>query len=113
MDDEGKSLWRPSLPKSASTSMASSYPMTYPILIGTDEASDKFGGILGFPPSFLISRDGKIVAKFQGSEKHEEHCQRNRIATLIRNEHMLSEHDFQKKADAPFRRSEETIYLRR
>jgi len=49
--------------------------MNYPILLGTDEASDKFGGILGYPSSFLISRDGKIVTKFEGLKSEEELAQ--------------------------------------
>jgi glutathione peroxidase-family protein len=46
--------------------------MGYPILLGTDEAADKFGGILGYPTSFLISRDGKVVTKFQGLKSSDE-----------------------------------------
>jgi len=40
--------------------------INYPILLGSDEASDTFGGILGYPTSFLISRDGQVLMKFQG-----------------------------------------------
>jgi hypothetical protein len=40
--------------------------MNYPILRGDDAVADKFGGLLGYPTSFLISRDGKIVKKVQG-----------------------------------------------
>lgn len=41
-------------------------PMNYPVLRGNDAVADKFGGLLGYPTSFLISRDGKIVKKVQG-----------------------------------------------
>src|SRR6267154_1427370 len=41
-------------------------PMNYPIVLGNDEIADKFGGLLGYPTGFLISRDGKVVKKFQG-----------------------------------------------
>ena len=47
-------------------------PMNYPILRGSDEVADKFGGLLGYPTSFLISRDGKIVKKTQGLIDYEE-----------------------------------------
>jgi hypothetical protein len=40
--------------------------MNYPIVLGTDAITDKFGGLLGMPTSFLISRDGKIVKKYMG-----------------------------------------------
>jgi hypothetical protein len=46
--------------------------MNYPIVIGNDEVADKFGGLLGYPTSFLISRDGKIVKKVQGLISYEE-----------------------------------------
>ena len=41
--------------------------MNYPIVMGTDEISAKFGGLLGMPTSYLITRDGKIVKKYIGS----------------------------------------------
>jgi cytochrome c biogenesis protein CcmG/thiol:disulfide interchange protein DsbE len=47
-------------------------PMNYPILRGDDAVADKFGGLLGYPTSFLISRDGKIVKKVQGLISYEE-----------------------------------------
>ena len=40
--------------------------MNYPIVLGKDEITDKFGGLLGPPVTFLISRDGKIVKRFIG-----------------------------------------------
>ena len=47
-------------------------PMNYPVLRGNDAVADKFGGLLGYPTSFLISRDGKIVKKTQGLIDYEE-----------------------------------------
>jgi thiol-disulfide isomerase/thioredoxin len=72
MDDEGKSVVAPFIAKERFDVNGQKLPMSYPILLGTDEASDKFGGILGYPTSFLISRDGKIVAHFQGLKSPEE-----------------------------------------
>jgi len=40
--------------------------MNYPIVAGTDAITDQFGGLLGMPTSFLISRDGKIVKRYIG-----------------------------------------------
>jgi len=40
--------------------------MSYPILIGTEAAGEKFGGLLGFPTSVLISRDGKQIKRVTG-----------------------------------------------
>lgn len=41
--------------------------MNYPIVMGSDEISTKFGGLLGMPTSFLISRDGKIIKRYIGA----------------------------------------------
>jgi thiol-disulfide isomerase/thioredoxin len=72
MDEEGKAAVGPFLDKERFDVDGQKLPMNYPILLGTDEAADKFGGILGYPSSFLISRDGKIVTKFQGLKSEEE-----------------------------------------
>jgi cytochrome c biogenesis protein CcmG, thiol:disulfide interchange protein DsbE len=75
MDDEGKSVVAPFIAKERFDVNGQQLPMSYPILIGTDEAADKFGGILGYPTSFLISRDGKQVAKFQGLKGYDDLAQ--------------------------------------
>jgi thiol-disulfide isomerase/thioredoxin len=72
MDEEGKSAVAPFLDKERFDVNGQQLPMNYPIVLGTDEAADKFGGILGYPSSFLISRDGKIVTKFQGLKSEDE-----------------------------------------
>lgn len=72
MDEEGKTAVAPFLEKERFDVEGQKLPMNYPILLGTDEVSDKFGGILGYPSSFLISRDGKIVAKFEGLKSEDE-----------------------------------------
>jgi cytochrome c biogenesis protein CcmG, thiol:disulfide interchange protein DsbE len=41
--------------------------MNYPIVMGTDDISTKFGGLIGMPTSFLITRDGKIAKKYIGA----------------------------------------------
>jgi thiol-disulfide isomerase/thioredoxin len=41
--------------------------MNYPIVMGSDDISTKFGGLLGMPTSFLISRDGKIIKRYIGA----------------------------------------------
>jgi thiol-disulfide isomerase/thioredoxin len=72
MDDEGKSVVGPFVAKERFDVNGQQLPMSYPILIGNDDASNKFGGILGFPTSFLISRDGKQVNRFQGLKSYDE-----------------------------------------
>ncbi len=66
MDEEGKSVVAPFVAKELYDVKGQKLHINYPILLGTDEASDKFGGILGYPTSFLISRNGTEMMKFQG-----------------------------------------------
>jgi cytochrome c-type biogenesis protein len=40
--------------------------MNYPIMMGTDDISSQFGGLIGMPTSILITRDGKIAKKYIG-----------------------------------------------
>jgi thiol-disulfide isomerase/thioredoxin len=75
MDDEGKSVVAPFIAKERFDVDGKQLPIAYPILLGNDDASDKFGGILGYPTSFLISRDGKQVMKFQGLKSYDEIAQ--------------------------------------
>ncbi len=72
MDEEGKSAVAPFLAKERFNVNGQKLPMNYPIVIGSDEVADKFGGLLGYPTSFLISRDGKILKKVQGLISYEE-----------------------------------------
>jgi thiol-disulfide isomerase/thioredoxin len=71
MDDEGKSVVGPFVAKQKYDVNGQQSLINYPILIGTDEAADKFGGIMGYPTSFLISRSGKVLMKFQGAPDFE------------------------------------------
>jgi thiol-disulfide isomerase/thioredoxin len=66
MDDEGKSVVAPFVAKELYEVNGQKMLINYPIVIGSDEAADKFGGIMGYPTSFLISRSGKQIMKFQG-----------------------------------------------
>jgi thiol-disulfide isomerase/thioredoxin len=72
MDDEGKSVVAPFVEKERFDVNGQKLPMSYLILLGSDDAADKFGGILGYPTSFLISRDGRIIQKFQGLQSEDE-----------------------------------------
>jgi len=41
--------------------------MNYPIVMNNDDIVGKFGGILGMPTTYLITRDGKIYKRYIGS----------------------------------------------
>jgi thiol-disulfide isomerase/thioredoxin len=66
MDEEGKSVVAPFVQKEKFDVNGTPSLMSYPILIGNDAAGEKFGGLLGFPTSVLISRDGKQVKRITG-----------------------------------------------
>ena len=66
--------------------------MNYPIVIGNDAAGDKFGGLLGYPTSVLLSRDGKQVKRITGLITRDDIVKYDSSATLI-----LSEHDRRKR----------------
>jgi hypothetical protein len=38
----------------------------YPIVLGYDATADKFGRLIGFPTSVLISSDGRVVMRVDG-----------------------------------------------
>src|SRR5271170_6585655 len=67
LDEEGKSVVAPFVAKERFDVGGQMLPMDYKILIGNDEAADKFGGLFGYPTSVLISRDGKQVKRVTGA----------------------------------------------
>ena len=66
MDEEGKSVVAPFVAKEQFSAGGQKQSMNYPIVIGTEEIASKFGGLLGYPTSVLISRDGKVVKRITG-----------------------------------------------
>jgi len=66
LDEEGKSVVAPFVAKERFDVNDQKLPMSYKILIGNDDAADKFGGLFGYPTSVLISRDGKQVKRVTG-----------------------------------------------
>jgi peroxiredoxin len=43
------------------------YQMNYPVIASDIKIADSFGGVLGLPTTFVIGRDGKIQAKYNGA----------------------------------------------
>jgi len=66
MDEDGASIVTPWVHKERFDVNGTKSAMNYPIVIGNDAAADKFGGLLGYPTSVLISRDGKILKRITG-----------------------------------------------
>lgn len=43
------------------------FRMNYPVVMGTAKTGELYGGVLGLPIAFLITRDGRIYAKHIGA----------------------------------------------
>ena len=72
MDDEGASVVTPFVHKEHFDVNGGKSLMNYPIVIGNDAVADKFGGLLGYPTSVLIGRDGKQIKRITGLISYEE-----------------------------------------
>ena len=72
IDDEGKKAVAPSVEKERFTVSGQPRTINYPILIGTDDMQEKYGGLLGVPTSILITRDGRRVKRITGLISYEE-----------------------------------------
>lgn len=72
MDEEGKSAVAPFVQKQRFRVRGTPQPMNYPIVLGSDTTADKFGGLLGFPTSVLISKDGRVVKRVDGLVSYDE-----------------------------------------
>jgi thiol-disulfide isomerase/thioredoxin len=46
--------------------------VNYPILLGTDDVGNLYGGIQGLPTTFYVGRDGKLVTRYFGLVSHKE-----------------------------------------
>jgi cytochrome c-type biogenesis protein len=66
MDDDGVKAVDPFIHDNHFNVGGKEEQMDYPIVLGSDAITDQFGGLLGMPTSYLISRDGKIVKKYIG-----------------------------------------------
>jgi thiol-disulfide isomerase/thioredoxin len=66
MDDEGKSVVEPFVHTTKFDVDGRQMTMNYPIVLGNDDITAKFGGLFGLPTSIVISRDGKIRKKYIG-----------------------------------------------
>ncbi len=72
MDEEGKSAVAPFVRKERFNVGGTSQSMTYPIVLGNDATADKIGGLIGFPTSVLMSKDGRVVKRVDGLVSYDE-----------------------------------------
>jgi thiol-disulfide isomerase/thioredoxin len=57
MDEEGEEVVRPFVADNG---------MTYPVVLGSEEVAEAFGGVIGFPTTFLVDREGAVVDSWVG-----------------------------------------------
>jgi cytochrome c biogenesis protein CcmG/thiol:disulfide interchange protein DsbE len=66
MDDEGKSVVAPWVEKMRFDVNGQKLPMNYPILLANEDTATKFGGLIGYPTSVLVTKDGKQLKRVTG-----------------------------------------------
>ena len=66
MDEEGKSVVAPYVQTTQFDVDGHPTTMNYPIVLGTDDLADKFGGLLGLPTTYVITREGKVAKRYIG-----------------------------------------------
>jgi thiol-disulfide isomerase/thioredoxin len=57
--------------------------MQYPVVMGNDEMVAGFGGLLGFPTTFVVTADGQIYQKYLGYRPKKKELLEKDIETLI------------------------------
>jgi len=72
MDEEGKSVVAPYVQSTQFDVNGHSMTMNYPVVLGNDDIASKFGGLIGFPTTVVISRDGKVQKRFIGLADEDE-----------------------------------------
>src|SRR5215831_13082298 len=72
MDEEGRSAVAAFVQGKRFKVGGAAQSMNYPIVLGNDATADKFGGLVGFPTSVLISKDGRVVRRVDGLVSYDE-----------------------------------------
>lgn len=72
MDEDGARVVQPFVQKTRFDVDGRQLTMNYPIVIGSDSVADKFGGLIGYPTSVLLTRDGKVAKRILGPVTEED-----------------------------------------
>jgi cytochrome c biogenesis protein CcmG, thiol:disulfide interchange protein DsbE len=57
--------------------------INYMVLVGTDAVVDGFGGVIGYPTTYVLTKDWKIYKKYMGALPHKEESIRKDIEKLL------------------------------
>jgi cytochrome c biogenesis protein CcmG, thiol:disulfide interchange protein DsbE len=60
--------------------------INYPVLVGTDTVVDGFGGVIGYPTTYVVTKDWKIYKKYMGALTNKEALLRKDIEKLLAEE---------------------------
>jgi cytochrome c biogenesis protein CcmG, thiol:disulfide interchange protein DsbE len=60
--------------------------MKYTVLVGNDKVTDGFGGLIGFPTTFVVTKDWKIYKKYMGALPDKDKRIRKDIEKLLATE---------------------------
>ena len=55
----------------------------YPILVGDDDVEEAFGGVLAFPTTLLVGRDGRIHKRYVGADEEKAAGMEREIRALL------------------------------
>jgi thiol-disulfide isomerase/thioredoxin len=61
----------------------SEFNMKYPVIMGDDKLVEGFGGVLGFPTTFVLTQDGKIYQKYLGLRTNKRELLEKDIEALL------------------------------
>src|SRR3989440_10009417 len=60
--------------------------MKYTVLVGNDDVMDGFGGLIGFPTTFIVTKDWKIYKKYLGALPNKQERIKKDIEKLLATE---------------------------
>lgn len=59
------------------------FQMKYPVVMGTEEVVTGFGGLIGFPTTFVVDKEGKIYQKYLGVKANKKELLEQDIHKLL------------------------------
>ena len=57
--------------------------MKYPVVVGTDKVIDGFGGLIGFPTTFIVDKDWRVYKKYLGMTRNKKELIEKDLQKLI------------------------------
>jgi thiol-disulfide isomerase/thioredoxin len=59
------------------------FKMKYPVVVGDDKVVDGFGGLIGFPTTFIVDKDWRVYKKYLGMTRNKKEMIQKDIEKLI------------------------------